>query len=60
MLADGAALDLGADRELTARDDPLPINVSVAGVRELTLVVEFGQGGDVQDIVDWVDARLVR
>ena len=60
LLADGKDLDIGADRELTARDDPLPINVSVAGVRELTLVVEFGQGGDVQDVVDWVDARLVR
>jgi hypothetical protein len=60
VLADGAALDLGADRELTAQTGPLPIDVSVEGVRELTLVVQFGRGGDVQDVVDWVDARLVR
>ncbi len=60
LLADGADLDIGADRELTSRDDPVPINVSVEGVRELTLVVEFGQGGDVQDVVNWVDARLIK
>jgi hypothetical protein len=60
LLADGKVLDIGADRELTAREDPVPINVSVEGVRELTLVVEFGQGGDVQDVVDWVDARLIK
>jgi hypothetical protein len=60
VLADGTPLDLGADRELTAQTGPLPIDVSVEGVRELTLVVQFGQGGDVQDVVDWVDARLVK
>jgi hypothetical protein len=32
----------------------------VAGVKELTLEVEFGPNGDVQDVVNWVDARLVR
>jgi hypothetical protein len=60
LLADGADLDIGADRELTIRDDPVSINVPVEGVRELTLAVEFGQGGDVQDVVDWVDARLIK
>jgi hypothetical protein len=33
---------------------PLP-----AGARELTLAVEFGGGGHVQDHVDWADARIV-
>ncbi len=42
VLADGAALDVGAGRELTAGSGPLRIGVSVAGVRELTLEVEFG------------------
>lgn len=60
LLADGKEMDIGADRELTARDDPVPISVSVEGVRELTLVVEFGRGGDVEDVVDWVDARLIK
>ncbi|HWG46318.1 MAG TPA: NPCBM/NEW2 domain-containing protein [Gemmataceae bacterium] len=60
VLADGEPLDLGADRELTARSGPLPISVKVEGVRELTLEVQFGDYGDVQDVVDWTDARLVK
>ena len=39
---------------------PLAVRVPVAGVKELTLEVEFGQNGDVQDVVNWADARLVR
>jgi hypothetical protein len=60
VLADGKPLDIGPDRELTASAGPLSVNVSVAGVKELTLVVEFGRGADVEDHVDWVDARLVK
>jgi len=58
VLADGRALDLGDDRELTAESGPRSIGVAVEGVRELTLEVQFGDNGDVQDVVDWVDARL--
>lgn len=29
------------------------------GAKELTLVVEFGRGGGVQDHVDWADARFI-
>ncbi|HJT77521.1 MAG TPA: NPCBM/NEW2 domain-containing protein [Gemmataceae bacterium] len=60
VLADGKPLDVGWDRELMARDGAVPIHADVRGARELTLAVEFGQGGDVQDDVDWVDARLVK
>ncbi len=60
VLADGKALDLGGDGELTARSAPLTLSVPVEGVRELTLVVDFGKGGNVQDVIDWADARLVR
>jgi hypothetical protein len=57
VLADGKAL---VDRELTRRDGPLPIDVSVEGVREMTLEVDFGREADVEDVVNWVDARLVK
>jgi hypothetical protein len=57
VLADGAAL---VDRERTFRDGPLPISIPVEGVRELTLEVDFGRDADVQDVVDWVDARLIK
>ena len=36
------------------RDDALP-----PGARRLTLFVDFGRGGDVQDHVDWADARII-
>jgi hypothetical protein len=35
---------------------PLPLT----GVRRLTLSAEFGDGGDVQDVVDWVRPSLLR
>jgi hypothetical protein len=57
---DGKPLDIGPDRELTAANGPLSVSVSVAGVRELTLEVEFGQGADVEDHVNWANARLVK
>jgi hypothetical protein len=57
VLADGVAR---LDRALTRRDGAVPIAVKVAGVRELTLEVDFGGGGDVQDVVDWADARLIK
>jgi hypothetical protein len=60
VLADGQPRDLGADREVTTRSGPLPVGINVEGVRELTLEVEFGRDGDVQDVVDWIDARLVK
>jgi hypothetical protein len=60
VLADSKPLELGAGEELAGRGRPLAVSVPVAGVRELTLEVEFGQDGDVQDVVNWADARLVR
>jgi hypothetical protein len=59
VLADGKRLDLGPDRDVTAAA-PLAVGVSVEGVRELTLVVEFGRKGNVGDVVNWADARLLR
>ena len=60
VLVDGKPQDLGASRELSRPGDPKSIRVNVAGARELTLAVKFGRRGDVQDHVDWVDARLIK
>jgi hypothetical protein len=60
VLVDGRPADLGAAKELAAPDKAWPIRVRVAGARELTLAVLFGRHGDVQDHVDWADARLIR
>src|SRR6185437_118473 len=55
VLADGEPL---LERALTRRDGAVPVSVSVEGVRELTLEVDFGRDGDVQDVVNWAEARL--
>jgi hypothetical protein len=60
VLVDGKPHDLGVAGELRGQEKPLPVRVRVAGARELTLSVLFGQHGDVQDHVDWADARLIR
>jgi hypothetical protein len=59
-LVDGKPIDLGPARDLTGRDKPLTVRARVAGARELTLEVLFGRHGDVQDHVDWADARLIK
>lgn len=60
VLVDGKPRDLGTTGDLTAKNGPLPIRVDVRGARELTLVVEFGRRLDVEDHVNWADARLIK
>ena len=38
---------------------PLPISVDLAGVKAITLAVEFADRGDELDHADWLSARLV-
>jgi hypothetical protein len=59
VLVDGQAKDIGAP-EVTSASAPRPIEVDITGGKELTLVVEFGPGGDVCDDVDWAEARLIK
>lgn len=60
VLVDGKPQDLGGEAEWTAKNGPRPVRVNVAGAKELTLLVDFGRRGHVQDHVDWADARLVK
>jgi beta-galactosidase len=60
VLVDGKPQDLGQAKELSGREKPFPIRIRIAGARQLALGVLFGQHGDVQDHVDWADARLIR
>jgi hypothetical protein len=46
--------------ELTGQTLPTPLRIDVSKARVLTLMVEFGNGGPVQDHVNWADARLIR
>jgi hypothetical protein len=66
LLVDGkpVASGLPADRDLTGREGPVSVSVSVAGAKELTLEVNFGQDGGVlnddRNLVNWADARLIK
>jgi hypothetical protein len=60
ILVDGKPQRLALEKDLTHRHGPLSLRVDVRGAKQLTLAVTFGERGDVQDDVDWVDARLVK
>lgn len=45
---------------MTGKDAPRNISVPVAGVRALTLVVDYGEGLDIADHADWGGARLIK
>lgn len=53
------------DRELFASPpmtdglEPIDVDVSVRGGRFLILEADFGDRGDVRDLADWADARLI-
>ncbi len=46
--------------EVRGTDPARDILVDVAGIGELTLIVDYGEGLDVSDHADWGDARLIR
>jgi hypothetical protein len=60
VLGDSRPLDIGFTDELTAKNSPVRLQADVTGVKELTLEVDAGRGGNVQDHVDWADARLIQ
>ena len=45
---------------VTGRDGPKQVTLDVTGIRELALIVDFGEGMDVSDHADWADARLIK
>jgi len=59
VLADNKR-ELYASPPMSARDTPRTIDVDLADARTLILVTEFGQRGEVRDLADWVEARLIR
>jgi hypothetical protein len=64
VLINDKPVDIGWNKELTARDKPLRIRLPLSkpddGPTRLTLGVDFGQFGDVQGHVNWVDARIIK
>ena len=58
VLVDGKEQPMVALRKLVA-GLAVPVRVDVRGAKELTLVIDFGDAGDVGADVNWADARLV-
>ena len=46
-------------RRLTAASGTVPVSLDTTGIKELTLFVDYGPGGDAQDDVNVADARLI-
>jgi hypothetical protein len=60
VLVDGKSQRVVEAGELTSQNSPRLVRVDVSGAKTLTLSVQFGRNGDVQDHVDCADARLIR
>jgi hypothetical protein len=45
---------------LTDRDAPKAIDLDLSGGKFLILATEFGDRGDVRDLADWIEARIIR
>ena len=58
ILVDGKEQAISGLKGLTA-DAAVEIRLDIVGAKELTLIVDYGPGGDVQDDVNWADAKLV-
>jgi hypothetical protein len=51
---------LFAEPDLRATGEPSAIDVSLTGVKQLALEIDFGEDEDIGDRVLWADARLFR
>jgi hypothetical protein len=45
---------------LAESDTPRAIDIDLAGAKHLILITEYGERGDVRDVADWVEARIIR
>jgi hypothetical protein len=58
VLVDGKEQPLAGGGHLTLAGGVIPVRVDMTGVKELTIAVRRGGGGNVQDHVDLAEARL--
>jgi hypothetical protein len=52
--------EAAASETLRGGDRPVPITVELAGVKRISLLVDFADYADEQDHADWLNARLIR
>jgi arylsulfatase A len=56
----GDGKELYADADLKATTEPKPIDIDVAGVKRLSLEIDFGAAEDTGDRVIWAEPRVFR
>jgi hypothetical protein len=44
---------------MSARDPARSVDIDLEGAKTLILITEYGERGDVRDLADWVDARII-
>lgn len=49
-----------ASPPMAVRDEPRLIDLDLTGAKLLILITEFGERGDVRDLADWAEARIIR
>ena len=58
VLVDGR--ELFGDKDFRSTQDPIEVEVPLAGAKQLSLEVDFGEGEDVGDRIIWAEPRLFR
>ena len=58
VLADGK--ERFATPPMTSRDAAVDVDVDLDGAKLLILATELGERGDVRDLADWAEARVIR
>ena len=48
------------DRPIAAGAAPVPINVDLTGVTELTILVDYGENLDISDHLNLAEIRLIK
>ena len=59
MVVRGDGIELWS-RRVKAADDPLQVDLDIAGIKEITLIVYPGEEFDLGDHADWGEARLLK
>lgn len=60
VFVDGRAAALSALKGLTLKRGAVPVRLKLDGVKQLTLEIDWGEGGPVEDVVNWGQARLIK
>ena len=59
MIVEGDGIRLWSAR-IRATDDPEPVVIEIAGMKEIALIVVPGENFDLADHADWADARFTK